>query len=645
MCGICGLVALEGRELDPGALRQVDAMVTALLHRGPDDSGVAADPSAVFGMTRLAIRGVHDGKQPIVDRASGAMMACNGEIDNSRALRAWLQTRGRIVEQTTDVAVILPLYLELGDEFVERLVGAFAIAIWDPRRGRLLLARDRAGERPLFFRVDRGSARFASQIAALVAARGATRNVGVDAIRAYLQTGYFAAPATPFVEVQKVRPAELVTIDAAGLKRRRYWRWNAARVAKAAASPDAFDRIFREAVRRQSDVDVEFGLFLSGGLDSSLVAAAARSIWPQKPLRAYSLRFGEASYDEGRYAERVARTLGIESISVWVRPEEFPATVTELIRQTGEPLADPAWIPTAILARRAAQDVRVALVGEGADELFGGYPTYLGAGLAGRYRRLPRALRSLIRAVVTRWPASDKKVTLSFLLKRFVQGDELDALARHILWTSYLPPAVLSRLGVAPPPAAVDYDPAEPMLDQLQRYDLERSLAEGLLTKADRASMRSALELRAPFLDQAVMEFAAALPEAERVHGLRTKVFLKRYALRYLPRAVVHRKKRGLSVPLSAWLRKPLFEWAESRLSSEPMDRVGVSRSAALELLHEHRQREADHARAIWALAVLGEWLGWVETIALRHPYALSAEADDRPHNPSSTEPLADHLP
>jgi asparagine synthase (glutamine-hydrolysing) len=644
MCGICGLVALEGRERDPGALRQVDAMVTALLHRGPDDSGVAADPSAVFGMTRLAIRGVHDGKQPIVDRASGVMMACNGEIDNSPALRAWLEARGRRVEQTTDVAVILPLYLELGDEFVERLIGAFAIAIWDPRRGRLLLARDRAGERPLFFRIEGGSVRFASQIAALVAAHGGTRSVNVDAIRAYLQTGYFAGTATPFVEVQKVCPAEVVTIDAAGIRRRRYWRSNPARVAIGAASIDAFDKIFREVVRRQSEVDVDFGLFLSGGLDSSLVAAVAKSIRPQRPLRAYSLRFGEASYDEGHYAELVARTLGIGSISVWVRPEEFPATVTELIRQTGEPLADPAWIPTAILARRAARDVRVALVGEGADELFGGYPTYLGAGLADRYRRLPGALRSLIRAVVTRWPASDKKVTLSFLLKRFVEGDELDALARHILWTSYIPPAVLRRLGVAPPPIATDYDPAVPTLAQLQRYDLERSLAEGLLTKADRASMRSGLELRAPFLDQAVMEFAASLPEAERVHGLRTKVFLKRYALRYLPRAIVHRKKRGLSVPLSAWLRGPLCDWAESRLSIEPMDRVGVSRSAALELLREHRQRKADHARAIWTLAVLGEWLSWAEALESRHSHGPSAEAAETPGDSSSTAPLAGHL-
>ena len=612
MCGICGIAVLEGTLHEDPMRRRVDHMVEALLHRGPDDSGVAGDQSAVFGMSRLAIRGVHDGKQPIVDSESGVMMVCNGEIDNHRELRAWLQDRGRNVEQTTDVAVIPALYLELGEAFVERIAGAFAIAIWDPRNKKLLLARDRAGERPLFFELNDGMVSFASQVAALVSASPAAFDVNTQAVHGYLQSGYFAAPVTPFVSIQKVSPAEVVTIDAAGTHRRRYWRWSTAQAPKRMGSLDVFDGIFREAVRRQSDVDVDFGLFLSGGLDSSLIAAVAKRIWPQKPLKAYSLRFSEASYDEGHYAEQVATALGVESIPVWVRPEDFPATIAELVRRTGEPLADPAWVPTALLAKRAAQDVRVALVGEGADELFGGYPTYFGAGLAEHYARLPAPLRALIRRAVESWPVSDKKVTLSFLLKRFVQGDQLDSLARHVLWTASIPPAILQRLGVAPPSVAMPAYPSEAMLDRLQQHDLETSLAEGLLTKADRASMHSALELRAPFLDQAVMEFAAHLPENERVCRLRTKVFLKRYALRYLPPAIVHRKKRGLSVPLSSWFRESLHEWTASRLSSRLLDRVGIDHGAALELLHEHQQDTIDHARTIWTLVVLNEWLAWI---------------------------------
>jgi asparagine synthase (glutamine-hydrolysing) len=203
---------------------------------------------------------------------------------------------------------------------------------------------------------------------------------------------------------------------------------------------------------------------------------------------------------------------------------------------------------------------------------------------------------------------------LSFLLKRFVQGDGLDGVARHVLWTSAVPPALLERLGLAPPPLDWEASPeVERLLDRLQRYDLERSLAEGLLTKADRAGMHSALELRAPFLDVGVLEFAATLPPEQRVQGLRTKVFLKRYALRYLPKAIVYRRKRGLSVPLAAWLRGPLREFANAALSRPALDLLGLDRAAVRHLFDEHLRHAADHARALWALLVLSEWLEWVD--------------------------------
>jgi asparagine synthase (glutamine-hydrolysing) len=377
---------------------------------------------------------------------------------------------------------------------------------------------------------------------------------------------------------------------------------------------DAFDEIFRESIRRQTEVDVNFGLFLSGGLDSSLIAAVTRSVRPATTVKAYSLRFSESSYDEGHYAEQVANSLDMEFVSVWLCPEDFPSTITKLVRQVGEPLADPAWIPSALLARCAAQDldVRVALIGEGADELFGGYPTYFGARLADQYARLPYSVRILIRRVIESWPPNDKKVTIPFLLKRFIQGDQLDPMNRHILWNSCISTMTLTRLGITPPLIASPGYLSTEMLDRLQQHDVETSLAEGLLTKADRAGMKSALELRAPFLDQQVMEFAASLPERQRIHRLQTKVFLKQYALRYLPPEIVHRKKRGLSVPLNSWLREPLYEWAKSRLASPLLDHIGINRNVALDLLQEHKQRKNDHARSIWTLIVLSEWLTWV---------------------------------
>jgi asparagine synthase (glutamine-hydrolysing) len=612
MCGICGNVSLSSLA-DPEATRlRVEAMLQSLAHRGPDDVGKVVSESAILGVTRLAIRGLSDANQPILDADSGVVAVCNGEIDNHHELRHWLAERGRPVQRETDVAVIPGLYLELGEAFVSKLIGAFAIAVWDPRSRRLTLARDRAGERPLFYAMNESEIIFATEIAALVAHSRLPVNLDQKALRKYLQFGIFPSPDTPFTEIRKVAPGEWIQFDAAGVRRKSYWRWQIPETAKSPVSLDAFDQTFRAAVSRQSDVEVDFGVFLSGGIDSSLVSAVVRSLHPKRPLKAYTLRFEEESFDEGTFAEAVAKQLKMEMVTVWVKPDDVRDGLKSLVRLVGEPLADPAWIPAALLARRAAKDIKLALVGEGADELFGGYPTYIGAGMAERFARLPGPIKSVIRRAVEALPPSEKKVTISFLLKRFVQGTDLDGMARHRLWVSNIAPPLLARLGVTPMDLENREAGAGHLLDRVQRWDLETPLAEGLLTKADRASMSSALELRAPFLDEAVMEFAKSLPVGERVRGFSTKVFLKRYALRYLPEAIVNRRKRGLSVPIGRWLRGPMQEWASATLESGRLERVGIHTSAARDLFSEHCQRRADHARALWTLLVLSEWLDWV---------------------------------
>ena len=616
MCGICGKVGFPSLS-EPAATRvKVDDMLQALRHRGPDALDFIATDVAVLGATRLKVRGLLDGRQPMVDTTTGVTVVCNGEIDNHHELRRWLQERGRPVTQQTDVGVIPGLYAELGAKFVNRLVGAFAVAVWDPIAGRLLLARDRTGERPLFFARTATEIVFATEIAALVAHERLPVKLARAALHRYLQFGIFFSPDTPFTEIQKVAPGQLVSITAEGIQRENYWHWQITERKKQTPSLDTFDRTFREAVRRQSDVDVDFGVFLSGGLDSSLVSAVARSLYPQRSLKAFTLRFAEKSYDEGNFAETVAQRLNLEMVTVWIRPEDIREELGALLRLVGEPLADPAWIPAALLARRAAQDISVGLVGEGADELFGGYPTYIGAGVAEQFRQLPAWMRAGIRHLVELLPLSEKKVTLSYLLKRFAQGAELSGVARHQLWVSNLSPVLLKRLGVEPPAVPPAVPPAPyaggELLDRVQRWDLESSLAEGLLTKADRASMSSGLELRAPFLDEAVLEFATALPVNERVRGFGTKVFLKKYAGRYLPATIVHRRKRGLSVPIARWLRGPWREWAATALGSSRLAEVGIRPGTPQELLAEHCQHRADHARALWTLLVLSEWLDWV---------------------------------
>jgi len=536
---------------------------------------------------------------------------CNGEIDNHRELRRWLAERGRPVRQETDVAVIPGLYLELGEAFVSRLVGAFAIAVWDSRKQRLTLVRDRTGERPLFYTRNQNEVIFATEIAALVNNGRLPVNLDQEALRKYLQFGIFPSPCAPFGQIRKVAPGELIQFDVDRVCRKFYWRWEITPTGKHPSSPDIFDQTFRAAIGRQTDVDIEFGVFLSGGIDSSLVSAVVRSLYPKRPCTAYTLRFEEQSFDEGHFATAVAKQLKMKLVTVQVKPDDVRDGLKSLIRKVGEPLADPAWIPTTLLAQRAAQEIKMALVGEGADELFGGYPTYVGAGIAKYFVQLPIWLRFAIRRAVEALPPSEKKVTISFLLKRFLEGADLSGMMRHQVWISSIPPKLMRRLGVTPKELEGHDETAGNLLDRAQRWDLETLLAEGLLTKADRASMGSALELRAPFLDIAVMEFAKSLPEEDRVQGFKTKVFLKRYARRYLPNYIVNRRKRGLSVPIGSWLRGPLKEWATATLKSGRLEEVGIQTFAALELLSEHCQRNADHARAIWTLLVLGEWLDW----------------------------------
>jgi asparagine synthase (glutamine-hydrolysing) len=615
MCGICGNVGFSSLTSLEAAHLRVKAMLRSLSHRGPDATSQVDTDLAVFGATRLAIRGLSDQlNQPMVDAASGVIAVCNGDIDNHRELRRWLAERRRPVQQETDVAVIPGLYLELGEAFAKRLVGAFAIAVWDPRSRRLTLVRDRAGERPLFYARNRNEIVFATEIAALVDHACFRVTLDQEALRKYLQFGIFPAPDTPFAEIRKVAPGEVIQFDVGGMRRELYWRWQITEKVKQMSSLDAFDQTFRTAVARQTDVEVDFGVFLSGGIDSSLVSAVVRSLHPKRPLKAYALRFEEQSFDEGRFAAVVAKQLKMELVTVQVKPADLRDGLKSLIRMVGEPLADPAWIPTTLLAQRAAQDNKMALVGEGADELFGGYPTYVGAGVAERFIHLPGWLRSAIRLAVESLPLSEKKVTISFLLKRFVEGASWNGMRRHRLWVSNITPALLRRLGVA----VIDLDNNDAgsgdLLDRAQQWDLETLLAEGLLTKADRASMSSALELRAPFLDKAVMEFAESLRVEDRVRGFKTKVFLKRYARRYLPNNIVNRRKRGLSVPISSWLRGPLKEWATTTLEKGRLEQLGIHAPAALEFFAEHCQRKSDHSRALWTLLVLAEWLDWVAT-------------------------------
>jgi asparagine synthase (glutamine-hydrolysing) len=609
MCGICGIWHLDAGKPVLHAAQKTRAMLQAMSHRGPHGDAFATREHLTMATNRLAIRGVDQHQPPLIEHEAGILVACNGEIDNHRALRQMLAEAGHDITLSTDVAVIAPLYLEKGLRFLEHLQGVFALALWDSRTQRLILARDRAGERHLYYAQSDNAIYFASELAALMTARVSTQ-LDKDGVARYLRSGYCASPGSLVKNHYKVSPGEMIVFEDGGARHVRYWNFPSEKPVTPTPPPASFDPVFRNAVFRQSDIDVDYGVLLSGGVDSALMTAVVRDLRPEKKISAYCIRFAESSFDEGQHAAEIAQQLGCEFVPVTVSAGDVPGMLHELVEATGEPLADPAWIPLSMVTRRASQDVRVLLAGEGADELFGGYPTYLGARWSGRYAQLPPSVRALSQRLIEKLPASDKKVTLSFLLKRFIRGQELDGLARHLLWTASIAPDWLRRLGITPPIDNTAHDPAR-LIDVLQRYDFSHSLPDALMAKADRGGMLHGVEIRAPFLDQSVIEFAATLPVDARVHGLTTKAFLKRYAQQYLPKSVVTRRKRGLSVPLASWLREPLHGWAQSRLSSTALANVGINTDAALELLAEHQARLSDHSRAIWTLIVLSEWLMW----------------------------------
>jgi asparagine synthase (glutamine-hydrolysing) len=613
MCGIFGAVNLAGAPLR--SREDVLGMGELLRHRGPDSGGVLESGNAILGSRRLSIIDLSsEADQPFASPDGRVWLVCNGEIYNSPELRRRYASAGYpFRSQHNDVEAILPLYLEQGEKAVEQLEGMFALAIWDARRGELLLARDRAGEKPLFFCERAGELRFGSEIQVLLSAETSGPEISRDGLSDYLTLGYCTAPRTMFAGIEKLEAAHYLVADAHGIRHHRYW--NAIDLARNERKGSAEDltETFSRAVQRQVMSDVPIGVFTSGGLDSSLLAAEAIRHWQADAVHTYAVKFEDASYDESRWATRVCQELGTIHHTVCATEGELQRALGVVTNSLAEPLGDPAILPTFLLAEAAAGTVKAILSGEGADELFGGYPTYIGHRWAEGFRRLPASLRGALRGAVRRLPVSSRKVSLEFLARRFVDEAERDTALRHLAWFgSHGPDASNVGLDCKPSDGAALWSGLDGIRDPVKRamvFDQLTYLAENLLTKVDRATMLASVEARAPFLDREVMEFALQQPVRTGVGWVETKRALKRAALARLPRAVVHRRKRGLSVPVSNWINEGMRDEFDRLLDPERLRRQGlIDPSAVTRLLAAHRGHEADHGRRLWPLLILQRW-------------------------------------
>lgn len=596
------MIARGGRALCRPAAG--DAMANALRHRGPDGHGRVVFPDALLGVTRLRIVDLDPrADQPFTDASGTITLCCNGEVYNAPELRR--RFRAYPFRSESDVEVILPLYLERGPAGLAELDGMFAVAILDRRHGTLVLARDRAGEKPLFTCRPDGELWFASEIGALLAADAVPRTLDAPALKELLQVGYVSEPRTPFAAIQKVPAGSIATLKNGEFETWRYWEPFAPD--EPTPTPSLLLERLRAAVGRQVRADVPIGVFASGGLDSSLVTRLAVDHLGAGQVRTFGVGFPDRSYDERPFAARLAGALGTSHWDVEVSDEQVPE-VLDCLAATGEPITDPAAVPTVLLARVTRPHATVVLTGEGADELFGGYPTYLGHRLAPAWQRFPASLRAVVRTAVRALPPSGRRVPLEFLLKRFVSAAHLPWHARHLAWYGTGFPADALR-GHAWKPLAPPAGGPPDVVGSAMLFDYGASLRERLLVKMDRATMRSSLEARAPFLDAAVTRAGLAAGGAQ-VKGLTTKRLLREVAAPLLPPFILRRRKRGLSVPVSRWLSGPLAAAAERWLAPQHLAAGGlVDAEAVARLLRHHRTGLADHGRALWTLVVIQHWM------------------------------------
>jgi len=607
MCGICGIVSTRG-PVDPDQLARMSAK---LLHRGPDSDGVFVDGPVGLAARRLAIIDLETGDQPIANEDGTVHVVQNGELYNYPELRAELERAGHRFATHGDTEVLVHLYEQEGPAFARRLRGMFAVALWDSTRRRLVLARDRYGIKPLYYRADGDGLEFASELRSLP--RG---EIDLDALEAFLAFNSIPAPLTIFREARKLPPGYVLVWEDGNLSLERYARPAPVPVAELREDDEGelieeLRSRLRDSVRAHLLADVPVGVLLSGGIDSSALAALAAEE-SGEPVRTFSIGFEERSFNELADARLVAERYGTLHRELVLRPDAA-LLLPALADAFDEPFADSSALPTYLVSQLAAEDVKVALSGEGGDELFGGYYTYVADLLAER----AGGLATLARPLVERLPSSTARASFDYKAKRFVRGAHLPPLERHHAWKEIFSADARAELtgrrhGFDPVDLYrerfAETDGAE-LLARLQDVDRTIYLVDDLLVKTDRASMAHSLEARVPFLDPVVTNFALSLPARHRVNGLRKKVLLRKAVAPLVPGRIIRGKKRGFSIPAAAWLRGELEPFARETLSADTLRRQGFFRPEAVTtLIDRHVAGKEDLSRQLWGLLAFTLW-------------------------------------
>jgi asparagine synthase (glutamine-hydrolysing) len=645
MCGLTGLFQRQGA-CEGELAHCVELMAATLVHRGPDDAGVWADQTAgvSLGFRRLAIIDLSpNGHQPMSSASERYTMVFNGEVFNHRELRQELVRSGATFRGHGDSEVILAAFERWGIEpAVKRFVGMFAIAVWDAQRRELTLIRDRLGIKPMFVYAEPGYVSFASELRALRAGPRFDDALDMEAVTAYLRYLYVPAPATVFRRARKLLPGHLLTIsdpDAPLPESRPYWSVD--EVARTAASTrcdltdvdavEEFDRLLTEAVRLRMEADVPLGALLSGGVDSSTVVAVMQGAASER-VRTFTIGFDQPEHDESAHAREIARYIGTNHTELRVDGRDALALVPHLPDMLDEPLADPSYIPTYLVCRLARRHVTVALTGDGGDELFAGYNRYIaGARVIERTARCPRTLRRLAAVGIgslspERWDRLHGTIVPAFSsrprtrlagikLRKLGRMLECDGVAGRyqVLLSAWREPARLVEGGQEGPSrfdAVLEQgESGLALMERMMLADQGSYLPDDLLAKVDRASMAVSLEARVPLLDHRLVEFSWRLPLCFKVRDGKGKWILRQALYRRVPRELVDREKVGFTVPLAAWLRGPLHDWANDLLSPSRLARLGLVRPAPLQhAWARFYAGDGEEAVGLWAALLLTAW-------------------------------------
>jgi len=649
MCGICGFMNLQGEPVDTSVGQR---MMDLLWHRGPDGGGQLApecgastvSPSVFLGHRRLKIIDLSEAaRQPLSNEHGTVWVTFNGEIYNFQELRQELQGRGHTFRSCSDTETIVHAYEEFGDDCVQRLDGMFAFALWDSRRRRLMMARDRSGKKPLFYTFDGVRLTFASEIKALLSCPWIARCVAVENIPEFLTFGYVNAPRTLYRGIVQVPPASYVVVDREGLQGPfPYWQLNLAPGPKSDdisvwEAAGRVRQLLTEAVARRLISDVPLGALLSGGLDSSIVVGLMSQLLGE-PVRTFTIGMADdLSFDERPYAAIAARYFKTEHTEFMVNADAI-GLLERLLWHYDQPFGDPAAIPTYLVSKLARQQVTVVLNGDGGDEVFAGYDSFLGALMAGR---IPHWLTPLGHAIVRCLPRRDGYYSVRRRLARFLEDAGASAEERFLSWITLfnapqlmtlLRPEVMEQIDAELGPVSVGRYFAEtkslPLLHRLLYLNFMTFLPDDLHVKMDRMSMANALETRSPMLDTALVEFVAGLPPSLKIRRTRMKYILRLAFHDLLPAALLKRRKHGFGLPVAHWFRHQLRSYVDETLLS-PHARLNayLNQDVIRTLFEEHVNGVRQHWGRLWALLTFEVWLRMFEEGSLWAPCRAEPDA------------------